>query len=60
MPQELLNRLIPFARFRNILVHQYWRVEDRMFMENLRAGLPDFRLFIKQVKQIANESIPET
>ena len=59
MPGDLLNRLLPFARFRNMLVHQYWRVEDRMFIENLRAGLPDFRLFIKQVRLIATESPPE-
>ncbi len=44
---DLLNRLLPFARFRNMLVHQYWRVENGLFVENLRAGLPDFRLFIK-------------
>lgn len=59
MTKDLLNRLLPFARFRNMLVHQYWRVEDGMFIENLRAGLPDFRMFIKQVRQIATELPPE-
>ena len=53
---DLLNRLLPFARFRNMLVHQYWRVENGLFVENLRAGLPDFRLFIKQIRQVASES----
>jgi uncharacterized protein YutE (UPF0331/DUF86 family) len=26
---ELLTRLQPFFRFRNMLVHQYWRVDIR-------------------------------
>lgn len=59
MSKDLLHRLLPFARFRNMLVHQYWRVEDGMFIENLRTGVPDFRLFMKQVRQITSESIPE-
>ena len=56
MTKDLLNRLLPFARFRNMLVHPYWRVEDGLFIENLRGGLSDFRLFIKQVRLIAGES----
>ncbi len=55
MTKGLLNRLFPFARFRNMLVHQYWRVEDGLFIENLRAGLSDFRLFIREARQIAGE-----
>jgi len=55
MAKDLLNRLLPFARFRNMLVHQYWRVEDGLFIENLRAGLSDFRLFIREARQIAGE-----
>ena len=56
MTRDLLNRLLPFARFRNMLVHQYWRVENGLFVENLRAGLPDFRLFVKQIRQVATET----
>ena len=59
LPGNLLDRLLPFARFRNMLVHQYWRVENGLFIENLRAGLPDFRIFINRVRQITAESHPE-
>ena len=55
MAKDLLNRLLPFARFRNMLVHQYWRLEDGLFIENLSAGLSDFRLFIREVRRIAGE-----
>ena len=41
-PDDLLERLQPFARFRNLLVHQYWRIEDQRFLENIRDGLEDF------------------
>lgn len=34
--KDLLERLQPFISFRNMLVHQYWRVKDDVFLQNLR------------------------
>jgi uncharacterized protein YutE (UPF0331/DUF86 family) len=48
--EELLGRLRPFFVFRNMLVHQYWRVQDEIFLKNLRAGLNDFREFTRQIR----------
>jgi len=52
---ELLTRLQPFFRFRNMLVHQYWRVDNKVFAENLRNGLNDFRIFVNETRKIINE-----
>ncbi len=52
---ELLTRLQPFLRFRNMLVHQYWRVDNKVFAENLRNGLNDFRIFVNETRKIINE-----
>ena len=43
--EELFERLQPFIIFRNMLVHQYWRVKDEVFIQNLRAGIKDFSSF---------------
>ncbi len=52
---ELLTRLQPFFRFRNMLVHQYWRVDNIVFENNLRDGLNDFRMFVNEIRKIIKE-----
>jgi len=52
--EALLGRLRPFIVFRNMLVHQYWRVKDEVFLENLRAGLGDFREFLAEIQRSAH------
>jgi len=49
LPNDLTGRLLPFLRFRNMLVHQYWRVEDQVFLTNLRNGIKDFRQFVMAI-----------
>ena len=50
LSDELLSRLQPFVIFRNMLTHQYWRVKDNIFLQNMRDGLQDFRDFIRDIK----------
>lgn len=45
---SLLNRLLPFIRFRNLLVHQYWTIDDRSFLLQIRKGQRDFADFINE------------
>jgi len=52
---KLLTRLQPFVRFRNMLVHQYWRVDNSVFENNLRNGLNDFRQFVAEIKKLIKE-----
>lgn len=59
IPIELLTRLQPFFRFRNMLVHQYWRVNNKVFISNLRNGLNDFRIFVSEIRKIIIEDSEE-
>ena len=52
---KLLTRLQPFLRFRNMLVHHYWRVDNKVFVKNLRDGLDDFRNFVDEIGKIIKE-----
>ena len=56
---KLLMRLQPFFRFRNMLVHQYWRVDNKVFESNLRDGLHDFRIFVNEIRKIIEEDREE-
>jgi len=49
--ENLYNRLKPFLNFRNMLVHQYWRIDDMVFLANLREGIDDFQLFITEISE---------
>ncbi|KPA15631.1 protein containing DUF86 [Candidatus Magnetomorum sp. HK-1] len=49
--EQLYERLKPFSSFRNMLVHQYWRIDDMIFLRNLRVGIVDFQLFIKEMNE---------
>ena len=46
---QLFERLKPFSNFRNMLVHQYWQIDDILFLSNLRSGINDFQLFVKEI-----------
>ncbi len=37
-----------------MLVHQYWRVDDNVFVQNLSAGLKDFHNFVIEIKQLVD------
>jgi len=51
---ELLGRLHPFITFRNMLIHQYWLVDDNLFLKNLRSGIEDFKAFISEINSIVD------
>lgn len=52
---KLLTRIQPFFRFRNMLFHQYWRVDNNVFKSNLRDGVNDFRMFVNEIRKIIKE-----
>lgn len=45
LPADLTGRLQSMARFRNLLVHLYWKVDNRRVHRVLRENLDDLRLF---------------
>jgi uncharacterized protein YutE (UPF0331/DUF86 family) len=42
LPHDLLPRLVQMARFRNLIVHDYARIDDRVVYGILQERLPDF------------------
>lgn len=49
--KETLNRM---KAFRNILVHEYGRIDDRLVYEVLKNNLNDFEEFKKEILQTIN------
>ena len=47
--RNLSRKLINMAKFRNLLVHLYWKVDDQKVNEILEKELTDFDEFIKQI-----------
>ena len=47
--KDLAEKLRNMARFRNILVHHYWKIDDEKVLEYARNNLEDFSLFLKAV-----------
>lgn len=49
LPEDLARRLQAMARFRNSLVHMYWRVDYGMVYSLLHTSLDDLRQFIRAI-----------
>jgi uncharacterized protein YutE (UPF0331/DUF86 family) len=47
--KQLTNKLTNMAKFRNLLVHLYWNVNDERIYEILQTELEDFEEFIRQI-----------
>ena len=48
--EAFVQRLVQMARFRNLLVHLYWRVEDGQIYQILQENLSDFGYFEKALR----------
>jgi uncharacterized protein YutE (UPF0331/DUF86 family) len=46
---DLSENLQKMARFRNLLVHMYWKVEYGTLYELIQGDLEDFRRFSKSI-----------
>lgn len=51
LDEQLGERLIKMARFRNLLVHLYWEVDNRRVYEIIRNDLADIEDFLKKIGQ---------
>jgi len=45
----LSDKLIKMAKFRNLLVHLYWKIDEEKVYEILQSELTDFDEFIEQI-----------
>jgi uncharacterized protein YutE (UPF0331/DUF86 family) len=49
LPSDLTERLMAMARFRNLLVHRYWNVDDRRVLSFARCDISDLEDFLRAV-----------
>jgi len=49
LPMDFAERFAPVASFRNILVHEYLRIDPKIVYEKLQTGLGDFEEFARHV-----------
>lgn len=52
---EFVNSLVSMTKFRNRLVHLYWKVEPKELYKYLKSNLDDFSKFIKAIKDYYNK-----
>ncbi|QDA31603.1 DUF86 domain-containing protein [Thermococcus indicus] len=46
---ELAERLARMAKFRNVLVHRYWRIDDGLVFEIMENDIRDLEEFVRAV-----------
>ena len=49
LPKDFAARISSMPKFRNVLVHDYIRVDEHKVYENLQGGLDDFERFIMHI-----------
>jgi uncharacterized protein YutE (UPF0331/DUF86 family) len=49
LPPDLVRRMTKMARFRNLLVHLYWKVDDNEVLRIIRENLHDFDAYLRAV-----------
>lgn len=48
---QLCSRLVAMARFRNLLVHRYWKIDYDLVYQVLTDSLSDFTLYAQQIQE---------
>lgn len=49
--KKVIDIISEMKRFRNILIHRYGEVDDKLAFENIKEGLKDFGLIIKEIEK---------
>lgn len=52
LEEPLSERLVQMARFRNLLIHLYWRVDDERVYRILVENLDDFDQFLEAIGKV--------
>jgi len=55
--QDLTQKLIKMAKFRNLLIHIYWEVDDKKIYEISKKDLGDIEEFLGQIGEFIKEQI---
>jgi len=49
--KDLAERLAKMAKFRNVLVHRYWRIDDELVFEIMKNDTKDLEEFVRAVRE---------
>jgi len=52
--EDLSLKLRKMARFRNVLVHRYWEINDHKILDYAKNNLRDFEQFLKSIGKYLN------
>ena len=55
LSEDFVERLKSMAKFRNLLVHLYWKVDDRKVFQILRSDIKDIKKYIKEINKLIAE-----
>jgi len=55
VPQDLVSRLVNMAKFRNLLVHEYARIDSATVYSILKRRLGDFDEFARAITTYLQE-----
>lgn len=50
--KDLSSSLRKMARFRNLLVHRYWEINEKKVLKYVKENLSDFEKFIKAISKL--------
>ena len=53
---DLVGRLIEMVKFRNMLVHLYWKIENDRLYQYLKENLGDFEAFKEAIRKYLKKS----
>ena len=53
---DLVGRLIEMVKFRNMLVHLYWKIENDRLYQYLEENLGDFEAFKEAIRKYLKKS----
>jgi uncharacterized protein YutE (UPF0331/DUF86 family) len=49
--KKTVSMIREMKRFRNVLVHKYGDIDDKLAFEDIKEGLPDFEKVIKEIEK---------
>ena len=58
LPGDFARTMRELAGLRNLLVHLYWEVDDKMVYEGIRSELNDFEAFVGYVMAYLDQATP--
>lgn len=53
---DLVGRLVEMVKFRNMLVHIYWKIENERLYKYLKENLGDFEAFKEAIRKYLKKS----